>query len=744
MTAAASTAHAEGDDLEVVSDTTYVVDGDAGLVRVSNALQIKNVKPDQRVSGGVRYFYFTGYGVPIPVRATNVTAMTASGTPLAVETRIVNEGEYVLAEVTFARNLRYGKVETVIVSYDVVGALPREDNQNRINPAIAAFDVIAWGDPGQTSVKVVIPDSYEVELNGDDMTRTWENGTNVYSSGPIEDPLGWYVFVTAQDEDRLTITDVKVDGAEFEVRGWPGDTEWASFADTTITEGLPVLEDLVGQEWPHEGRFRITESYSPYLYGYAGWYNAADEKIEIVEQLEADVMLHELAHAWFNNDHFADRWITEGLADAYADQAMVKLGEKPTPRDEVSTDDEAAIRLSDWDVPTGTAEEIEALETYGYGASRLVVGSIVEQLGEDGMRQVLAAIDNGEIPYLGEGTPETLTGGYADWRRFLDLVQERGADSTIEQLLRTWVVTDAEAKDLDARAAARTKYDALETAGGDWAVPEGIRRAMSSWHFDQATDDIADATGILTARDHLRETAEGLGLDVPTDIEDSYQGMLGANADFAPVQERIDDYEAAAAVIASTTATLAKPPSLLEQLGLRGKTPQADLDAARTAFEQGKLDEATQAAERAATTRNAAEEIGRRQATTAGEIAGGSVLGLGILVFALRRRKRRKAARRAVQAIAHPRSGETAIPDDVDVEAVAQPDPLDGQPVDVSVVAPPTVAPSPLADAPFVVPRQIDDDDLLAYADALEGVKTVPASVFAPPTGAPARVESAH
>ena len=29
-------------------------------------------------------------------------------------------------------------------------------------------------------------------------------------------------------------------------------------------------------------------------------------------------MLHEIAHTWFNEDLFEERWITEGLADEFA------------------------------------------------------------------------------------------------------------------------------------------------------------------------------------------------------------------------------------------------------------------------------------------------------------------------------------------------------------------------------------------------------------------------------------------
>ncbi len=48
--------------------------------------------------------------------------------------------------------------------------------------------------------------------------------------------------------------------------------------------------------------YDIVEAYSPYLYGYAGWFEPVERRIVIGEDLDPSVVLHELAHGWFNGD----------------------------------------------------------------------------------------------------------------------------------------------------------------------------------------------------------------------------------------------------------------------------------------------------------------------------------------------------------------------------------------------------------------------------------------------------------
>ena len=73
----------------------------------------------------------------------------------------------------------------------------------------------------------------------------------------------------------------------------------------------------------------MIESNTPYLYGYAGWFEPVNDVIEIGDELDQIVILHELTHRWFNDQMFSTRWINEGLAEELAAQAMAELDGDP-------------------------------------------------------------------------------------------------------------------------------------------------------------------------------------------------------------------------------------------------------------------------------------------------------------------------------------------------------------------------------------------------------------------------------
>ncbi len=90
-----------------------------------------------------------------------------------------------------------------------------------------------------------------------------------------------------------------------------------------------------------------------------------------------------------------------------------------------------------------------------------------------------------------------------DWRGLLDLLEAHAATS-FDDLWRTWVARDTDLALLDARAAARARYDEVVAAAGDWQLPRAVRDAMRAWQFDQATELLDQARTILDQRDRDR------------------------------------------------------------------------------------------------------------------------------------------------------------------------------------------------------------------------------------------------
>ena len=321
------------------------------------------------------------------------------------------------------------------------------------------------------------------------------------------------------------------------------------------------------------GDLDVFEVHTPLLEGYAGIFYEGENRIEISEDLDDLTILHEASHAWFNDDLFDGRWINEGFADTFASRTLDAIGLGGWTPNPVNPTQPAAVRLNDWTFPGRIADDqTDAHEAYGYDAAWTVVRTIASELGPDRMRAVLAAAEARQIAYAGAGTPEQVT-GRTDWRRLLDLFDERGGSRTADDVFRRWVVNDAQRADLDARQTARTAYAGLVDAGGDWLPPMFVRDAMADWRFDEAASRIDTAHAVLEQRDELDRVASQLGAPAPTDLRTAYQTATSSLAPAKTLATReITDGQAA---VAAATA-VAAPRDLFMTIGLLGSTtPEA-------------------------------------------------------------------------------------------------------------------------------------------------------------------------
>ena len=116
--------------------------------------------------------------------------------------------------------------------------------------------------------------------------------------------------------------------------------------------------------------------------------------------------------------------------------------------------------------------------------------------------------------------------GPPDWRGLLDLLEEHSS-SSFDDLWRTWVARDTDLPLLDERKAARTEYDAVVTAAGEWQLPRAVRDAMRAWQFDQATSLLGTARTILDERAQIASGAAAAGLTAPTTLETAFEADDG-------------------------------------------------------------------------------------------------------------------------------------------------------------------------------------------------------------------------
>ena len=391
------------------------------------------------------------------------------------------------------------------------------------------------------------------------------------------DPGQFDIVVVGRDDDGLASTTFEAAGHEIDVHSWPEDSEWAAFVEAQLTNGLPAIEELIGQPPPTDRPLRIVETVTPYIYGYGGWYEPTENRIEIGDDLDPVLMLHELSHMWFNSEFITGRWIGEAFAEEYAHRAQAMLVDPATvPGPELLAPDHPGRQpLNQWRDPQTFDELTDQQERYAYNAGWAVLRAISDEIGVDRLGDVTEAMLDRTIAYRGDGDPEHW-GGATDWRRLLDLVEELGGSTTASDHFAANVVTPAQAPELVRRAETRQLYDALEAQGGEWAPPEGIRAAMGRWDFDEATPDIERAHAVLAVRDQVDAVLGRAGFEVPAAFEDDYEGA----DDLERLEIDAGRYlDASEALVAADDAVDAGD-GLFGAIGLLGADPEGKVDRA--------------------------------------------------------------------------------------------------------------------------------------------------------------------
>ncbi len=628
---------AAGDGLTLSTSATYTIVPSKQVVRVVIDLTARNNKPNLTSGGTITRYFYDAARLAIQAEAKNVRA-TSGGK--RVTTSLKPDDGFAVLEVRFRASIFFQQSATTRITFDLPGGAPRSASSIRVGTAFATFVAWAFGDSG--SVRIVVPAGFEADTSGSEVTSATSAGATVLRATAIADPADWYVVVNADRESALTRERIDLAGGEHVViRGWPEDDDWRSRVRDLLTTGLPELAEQTGLDWPVTGDLTVFEVHTPLLEGYAGVFILNEDRIEISEDLDDLTILHEASHAWFNGGLFQGRWINEGFADAFAARALdgVSIGGwAPKP---VDPTDAASVRLMVWEHPGRIADdETDAREQYGYEASWTVLRSLLAEIGEASMRDVLAAAEHRWIPYVGAGTVETVTGP-ADWRRFLDLLQEAGGSTTADEVFRRWVVTDAQIDILDKRAAARVRWAELVKAGGAWAAPYAVRDPLSRWDFAGATTRMEQATAILAQRDEIARLASALGVEPPAALRAAYQAATRSVDEARTIATtELADVRALGAAVAARDA----PRDPLVNLGLIGTTPDADLAAARSAFSAGASDAAARASAVVALI-DGATEIGRGRLIAA---VAGLLVVLVVLVITLIAIRRRSRARRPV------------------------------------------------------------------------------------------------
>ena len=608
---AAAPAHAD-EGLRFESHKTFVVDVPAAAVHVTHDITLRNETPDEVVAGGVRQFFYPEIRLPVLAEATDFLAVSGDGTlPVRVEPR---DATVAVAVVDLRPDLAYGQTRQIRLTYDLPAQPPRSPTFTRVNEAFTTILAFTAGDPNRTTVDIVLPDSFEVEWSGADLTRTERDGAVVLSSGPIEDPSTWTALVSGADDDKLLQRSFDVGHRAFRVDAFPGDDQWATFVEDTTRRTVPVLERLVGREWPLDDRLAIVESPSPFVYGYAGWFLPREDRIEVGEALDARVLLHEISHLWINSSVFSDRWISEGFAEVLAARTLAAVGEEPLAPKPVDPASPGSVPLAHWTQPTFQSDVADDREAYGYDASYAIVDEIADEIGDDALREVLVAATERRLAYGGDAKTEQT--GRVGSRRLLDLFEEIGGSQRATALFTGLVFPESERQFVLERAVARERYAELREAGGEWTPPIVVREAMGGWRFGEATAAMEDARKVLELRDDLAAAVRGTGLGVPSAFERAYEEADGAD-ELAELADRAPVYLDAAAAIERAGQEIRAGRDVWATIGGWFSGAGEELAEARARFDRGDPVAALHHARRAAEIAARAGSRGRERAAIA-------------------------------------------------------------------------------------------------------------------------------
>jgi hypothetical protein len=636
--------------LTLVAATTYEVRPVEGRVAVTAAITATNNLRDTVTR---RFFFDDGYLAVLP-GTSNFAITAAIGKPTVVVSSRSDAG--IILHLGLGSRLAAGKSLALTLTYDLVDPGGAPDRPLRISPSLVSFQVWASATnatPG-SSVEVRIPTGYTIAVGRGPLTgpTTDVAGWQILSSGPLETPLTFVADLIADrpgdyvEHRRSTTVGDRTVFVDF--RTWPDDPAWLARASDVVTRGLPALSAAIGTPWPSESPLTVAEVIVRSTGGYEGIFDPSVQLVQVGYQARPGVILHEVAHGWFNGGLVADRWIAEAFASYYAEKAATALGLVIESPDLADVPEGAAFPLNAWRA-AGDASAGE--DAYGIAASLALAREIAAVVGDDALREVWRAATASEPAYqapAGSDAPIGATEAGAtppDWRALLDLL-EAGAEpsqvAALEDLWRRWVVRPDDAVLLDARAAARSVYDGAVEAAAPWSLPRQVRDAMRTWRFAAALQLIGDARAVLRQRAAIESLAAAAGLTPPDGLRVAFESSIGLPSADAEAQTEL----AALGAIDAAERTRIADPDLIDRLGLIGADPETRLATARSAFEAGDLDAALREAASARTAWQAVPGVARGRIISAGLLAIAFVL----LAWLVTQRRRRRSVARAQQA----------------------------------------------------------------------------------------------
>jgi tetratricopeptide (TPR) repeat protein len=569
-------------DLSFISASTWTADPAAGRVHVRAV--VTATSHTAVVTG--RQYYYDQVQLTLPPSATAFAATSQSGKKLSVAVESVTDAS-VVVDVALGQHLYSGETGTITLAFDLADEGGSTDRDFRISDNVVSFPVWAFGSPGTSgsSVTVSFPAGFAVQEEFGGLTKTSTgSGPTVFTSGELADATelnAWFTAVRPVAPTDFKVRNIVVGPLDVTLRYWADDVGWSNQVERVLRLGYPLLRSMIGLGDPTGTTLTVEEASTEEIGGYSGAYDVRTGETLISYFADPFVILHELAHMWFNGNLLSDRWTQEGFASYYAEQAVQLIGyadHAPILTDRMR---QSAVPLNDW-ISTNQANSV--VDAYLYGASLTVARQIATQAGPSGLIAVWNAARSGQEAYqpVYGGRIES-GGGSTDWRRLLDLLEQRTGES-FSQLFNNWVVDPSQTVMLQQRDASLSVYSDALKAAGTWNLPPEIRMSLDSWQFAQAVVDTAQARGVLDQRDRIAAESRTEGTTPPStlQIEFEHSGISTAATEATAELAALD-------ALASARRARSDAAGAARAVGLIGSDPDADLKSAREAFAGGDL-----------------------------------------------------------------------------------------------------------------------------------------------------------
>ena len=618
-----------GQEYELETAATYAVDPAAGEIEVEVELEFTNTTPDPEG----RFSVFDEVRLAVHDAASSVEATDDDG---ELEVSLEVEDDVNVATVDLREDLRYEKTTRFELRY----VLPDTDDPHmRVRSSVVVFPAWSFGTAG--TVRVTVPDGYEVRVDGDPLTAEADG----YMSGEIDDPSRWLALVTALRPTEYAGFDVDVPlaggTADLTVRAFEDDEAWGSRTRDLLNEALPLLEAEIGLPYPGLGRLVVTEAVPADASGF-GEGSAGGTEILVAYDQPPFTVLHQVSHVWLSPSFADARWIREGLASAMAARVAAKL-ELDVPYDPaVAAEDagEAAFPLDVWSADAGPAGE-----SFGYAASWALVEELSARVGLDAIRTVLRRVATANGPYQSASIePEPTVDGVSapaiplTSRSFLDHLETVTGEAGLAELFAERVLRAEDVALLEQRAAARVAFDRLAAAASSWGTPDPVRGAMTAWSFEEARRQIDEAVAWLAERDTLLAEMTRVGLSPSDRLLQAFRAYGGGSE----AVSQLNAHRAVVETYAETADQVNAERSLLERIGLiGGPDPGQELVLANGRFASGDLSGSAEAITEARRILAAAETGGIVRLVSAALVV---VLLLGLAIVLFRRRASYTAA----------------------------------------------------------------------------------------------------